>query len=283
MAKQATAEPDSTVDGDKRTVQDYLDVPLGITEGPGKNLATIGDLLQSYDEIVKAQGKTTRDLKAATARIDSIDDKGKGPLKTELWDRAISDVEANGSIGKETMAALEQATGIPSLVFSNVVGVMQKADEAFGVKTKEALGVDSAKFHEMMEEAGYSPAYQEFMQDQILAGRYGFLSDVADDLKSKGIVDANSIGQKSDGDNSNDPTAQPKGQEQIPMGDTPAQPAPDKGWESDGAFQNEFNLAKSAQQAGDSSKMTAIESRMAKLETAGVEFYPDAPKSITIG
>lgn len=283
MAKQAT--PDSTVDGDKRTVQDYLDVPLGVSDGPAKNLATIGDLLTSYAEIVKAQGKTTRDLKAATDRIDSIDDKGKGPAQTELWDKAISDVEANGSIGKETMAALEQATGIPSSVFSNVVSVMQKADEAFGVKTKEVLGVDSAKFHELMAEAGYSPAYQEFMQDQILAGRYGFLSDVADDLKSKGIVDADSVGQKGDaGDNkSNDPATKPKGQEQIPMGDTPSQPAPDKGWESDGSFQNEFNEAKRAQQTGDESKMTALESRMATLETAGVEFYPGAPKSITIG
>lgn len=297
MAKQATAAAssetdDPTVNADKRTVQDYLDVPLGVSEGPAKNVKTVGDLLTSYGEIVKEQGKTSRELKTATDRLSALEDKAddkKGGTTTELWDKAVSDVEEHGHITSETLATLEKATGIPANVFTNVVTVMEKADEAFGVKTKEILGVTTAELHELLTKAGYSDAYREFMQDQVIAGRYGFLSDVVEDLKSKGLVDAKTIGQKGDGDGDGDsspdggPGKPPQQREQVDMGVPPGPPKPDKGWESDAAFSTEFNEAKSAEQKGEPGKMETIKARMTALETAGQEFYPGSPKSIVLG
>lgn len=295
MAKQATAAAvsdgdDPTKVADKRTVQDYLDVPLGVADGPAKNVKTIGDLLESYTEIVKEHGRQSRELKALKTRVDEIDDKGgegdKGGLRTELWDKAVSDQEEHGHITAETLALLEQASGIPANVFVVAAGVMLKADEAFGEKTKELLGVTTAEFQDLIEKAGYAPAYQAFMQDQVSAGRYGFLSDVVEDLKSKGVVDASKIGQKGDDEQAggpNDPGRQSQQRKQVDMGVPPNPPAPDKGWESNDSFQNDFNEAKQAQQGGDPTKMTALEGRMATLETAGQEFYPGSPKGMALG
>ena len=67
------------------------------------------------------------------------------------------------------------------------------------------------------------------------------------------------------------------------MGETPSQPKPDKGWDSDDAFQTDFNDAKNAEKQGDPGKMTVLKGRMDALETAGQEFFPGSPKSLTIG
>lgn len=270
------------------------DTPLGITEGPLKNYATIGDALKGLTELASQHSKTSGELKTALKKITELSPKAKAaadsPKGAELWDKGVAEFNQNGKVSVDTMRELEQMTGISGFVWQRAVGVMKDADAKFSEETQKVLGVDSAGFQKMLDEAGVSDTYQDFIQDQIFNGRYGFLADVADDLRSRGIAKAPDQ-QPGEEQGGNQNQQQPGGQGaqggqdqggQVEMGQPPAQKR-QQGWETEAAHQFDVNDAILAEKAGDPSKMEALNARMETLEAAGIEPFPDAPAAVTLG
>lgn len=257
---------------------------LGATEGPLKNVKTVGEVLDAYTALVKEQSKVARDFKVAQARIveltppqESAHDQG-----AELWNKAIGEYNEHGKLSSETLKELTAQSGLPGIAFQSAIASMLSADSKFSVETKKLLGVDSKGFQEMVDKAGLSKPYQEFFQDQVLAGRYGFLPDLVKQLQDLGV--AQPVGQQQPGQQPGQQPAPQPGQEpgaQVEMGEPPT-PAPVKGWDTENAFQFENNEAIKAEKQGDPSKLEALTAKLQKLEADGIPFYPGAVGSITL-
>ena len=60
-------------------------------------------------------------------------------------------------------------------------------------------------------------------------------------------------------------------------------PNPPTPWATEALFSEEHLRATRTQQTGDDSLMDALTARIAELERAGKEFYPDSPSGISFG
>jgi hypothetical protein len=260
------------------TMEELSAVALPASEGPTKRLKTVGDLVQSYGEIVKEHSKATAELKRLRAETG---DQGQKPT-SELWDRALADVNQSGKLSSETLEALVQQFGLPADVWTRVAGTYVKADQALSEQTQAVLGVDSRGFNELLDQAGYPDTHRQFIDSQVLAGRFGFLQDLKDDLHARGLL-------KEPGKGDTMPDQTPPGEQQqqqqpapqVQTGD-PAAPQGPKPWATEDEHQREFNDAQIAENQGDNTKMDALKARMETLDKKGTPYYPGAPTGVTI-
>lgn len=265
------------------TLESVKTTPLGASEGPLKNLKTVGDLATAYEEVTREHGKTSTELKRANEQLAKLSPEGQqaAQLHTrgqEMWDTAVGEINESGNVSKDTLGSLEKMTGLPQSVWQRVVGAYLQSDKQLSEQTQKALGVDSKGFQELIEKANVSDAYREFIEDQVLAGRYGFLTDLAADFKSRGLVTTEPNPMQTQQPQANEPHPQ------VNMGEPPAPASAGlQPWASEAAFQQEFNAAEIAvKQGNDEGKMDALKARMAKLEAAGVPFYGGAPEKFTV-